>query len=1020
MADFLRLTLPTYMGGLPATHDYINNYGGTPAPADGAKSGGHPQDGTFFVAFGEDGLALHANRPHKALAANTDFLDDVVSGEVPIPTELSVTAPGGAVTKKQLTSTSMFVGISGTYSDTQFWRDRLVEVLDPVSGDELRDGTGARIRISAIKKSDDSTNAVGNEVTGFTANPFIYFSPAIPSGQDYILSYGKQESLVGMVKDKTGLDAMTRLLGGKARNTAEYQTLIQQIVRTTGTNPALVDAVVGSVFETPDDGNLKAKTDRMVFDVDPSDDAGATYRDFLWQAGRDGSLRNMLTLAENAKGGSACLLSTGLSQMYIGDGNMTANNGLMGLTDSTHNVIRLWEADRGFQDTLFSMLNGSRWMATIGDGTNTFGDFEGTGAISTAIAWFVANAPSQVDGLILFIKAGSYQISSTITLPANKRVVIIGESREGVSIDNSLTVSNPAIEIPTTGHLEIENVTFVEGNSSAHAIDVYGVLRMRRCTLDTQGIQILGSSGVASGRTVVVEDCDISYNAGSSGAYATIRVAMDNVSTPGFGDILFRNCALYSGPTNPLLDIKANGSGTGTLGNVVFERCKIYIASQTAAAGPNPDGDPGVIHLDPHSTAFLEVESVQWLDTNVLVTGANNASIMMYCRQYLSDFIDIKKMVISGGRWTVSTSVTTITPFYTGGWTAGTDPHIWEFIIEDVVLGWTGTNADYGASAAELSNSVFQAAFFISAREVRVRNIRFEKWFPRGRGGELWLCPYGTADPGVGGYLDVDGIHFGERELGVDYGHDDYRVYVHGYGNQRHGRIRRLVIDMPTESVSRVDKGALGLDNSKCIAEDCEISGFNYAGDAAIYVASSGHVIRRCRLTTNSVGILNSGDASTVLEVSECLITGGVYGINLYVAQSSGQYIDPIIRNNTIANCSGNHVSIAPDNTASDLCITGNRMYGGSSQRIRLGSDGVASAASLVGIIDGNDLDRGSVHVVGGPTSGGAMDIIGVVSYWDTDDAAGSVDWNDKNVSTSTSLYLFNNNAYYSQESYEA
>lgn len=58
---FHRLTTPSYFGGLPAGYDRINtpsdpSVGGTGVPAlTSAKKSGGPNDGTYFVAFGEDG-----------------------------------------------------------------------------------------------------------------------------------------------------------------------------------------------------------------------------------------------------------------------------------------------------------------------------------------------------------------------------------------------------------------------------------------------------------------------------------------------------------------------------------------------------------------------------------------------------------------------------------------------------------------------------------------------------------------------------------------------------------------------------------------------------------------------------------------------------------------------------------------------------------------------------------------------------------------------------------------------------
>jgi hypothetical protein len=189
MPDFHRLTTPTYLGGLPATHGYINNTpgGGSQAPVDGAKSGGHSQDGTFFIAFGEDALSSYGNRAHGALATNTDWLDDVISGELPVPAESGSTA-SGAVTSVQL-SGSIFVGRQTEYQDTQYWRDKLCKVVDTATGNELLTSTDLPIKI--IKITSDAgglTNVIGTQATGFYTDPYVFFtSPGIQDTQAYTL-----------------------------------------------------------------------------------------------------------------------------------------------------------------------------------------------------------------------------------------------------------------------------------------------------------------------------------------------------------------------------------------------------------------------------------------------------------------------------------------------------------------------------------------------------------------------------------------------------------------------------------------------------------------------------------------------------------------------------------------------------------------------------------------------------------------------------------------------------------------
>jgi hypothetical protein len=219
---FHRLTTPAYIGGLPGTHDYINDPvangdPGAAAPADGKKASGVNQ-GTYMVAFGEDATASDTNRPAKALAQNTDFLDDVVSGQAPV-TFHSDGSTVGALATVVLTG-EVFVGKSG-FANNQENRDRLISVLNSTTLDELVDGSGVRVKVSSI--TDGVSNIVGTEADGFYTNPTLNFTPSIPASTSYRIVYGKRSSLVNAIKNKDDFDALTYPgIRVAHRNTAEF------------------------------------------------------------------------------------------------------------------------------------------------------------------------------------------------------------------------------------------------------------------------------------------------------------------------------------------------------------------------------------------------------------------------------------------------------------------------------------------------------------------------------------------------------------------------------------------------------------------------------------------------------------------------------------------------------------------------------------------------------------------------------------------------------------------------------
>lgn len=121
---FHRLAVPSYFGGLPATYDYINDPAtngdpGVASPSDAKLAvSGHPNEGTYFVGFGDDGEAFNANRPHVALAQNTDFLDDLLHEDLAVPSFIDKNGIGSSTiainTATDLGGVPIFVGPPGT------------------------------------------------------------------------------------------------------------------------------------------------------------------------------------------------------------------------------------------------------------------------------------------------------------------------------------------------------------------------------------------------------------------------------------------------------------------------------------------------------------------------------------------------------------------------------------------------------------------------------------------------------------------------------------------------------------------------------------------------------------------------------------------------------------------------------------------------------------------------------------------------------------------------------------------
>lgn len=199
---FHRLAVPSYSGGLPGTHDYINDPAangdpGSPAPVDGPKGSG-TNEGTYFVAFEEPAFALAVNRPAQALAENTDFLDDVIHRDLAVPAFLDVAAGHGGTSSVVLTGAT-FVG-SGGLANTQAHRNQLVQFVDPTTGAPLswQSAAGPPVVHSTANVSLIHLAAVNQLGNGFVTNPTADLAVTIPTAVAFRVLYYVR----GRVKDQ--------------------------------------------------------------------------------------------------------------------------------------------------------------------------------------------------------------------------------------------------------------------------------------------------------------------------------------------------------------------------------------------------------------------------------------------------------------------------------------------------------------------------------------------------------------------------------------------------------------------------------------------------------------------------------------------------------------------------------------------------------------------------------------------------------------------------------------------------
>jgi len=235
---FHRLGVPSYFGGLPGGYDYINNaISGTPANADGAKSGG-PNAGTYFVAFGEDATSSDFNRANKALSQNTDFIDDLLHQDLAVPTRTNNVTPGGPVASITIIGPGIFLGNIS---------DELQDLF------HITDGNDNDIEVTGTKVAAASISSGGSLGSGFSAgNVTIALTVAIPSSQTYRVWYGTRSNLANLPSDA--------FVSMRVRSAVQVDAVTEELFRLLHGNGEAWNAAWDSDIYTLNQGILELRT----------------------------------------------------------------------------------------------------------------------------------------------------------------------------------------------------------------------------------------------------------------------------------------------------------------------------------------------------------------------------------------------------------------------------------------------------------------------------------------------------------------------------------------------------------------------------------------------------------------------------------------------------------------------------------------------------------------------------------------------------------------------------------------
>jgi hypothetical protein len=406
------------------------------------------------------------------------------------------------------------------------------------------------------------------------------------------------------------------------------------------------------------------------------------------------------------------------------------------------------------------------WQLSVGDGVNSFGDFNGPGAIHRAIDFIRAfTGVDSTTGLQrpwsmrLLCKRGNYILRaippvtpphSTIFINDGETLILEGEgivppgepfpTEGGYASGTNVSIElGPQFNLSGPGaRLEMENLTF-SANGNQTCMIRQGHAEFRSCLLNNPGFTI-DSAPIPGGNApeaLVVKDCTFNCFSAAIKVFFGLQNGVGNVSETA-ARARVENCDVTMTGAFPFVEINGSPSQAGNFDSsvtvrwdgVVVKECTFQLAGGTDF---NPFGSkPGLAGFTSVSNACTigdlifedcRVDAGTSTDTGVflhLPTGIANSG---------SDQATVERVILRRGRWSTLTDISVFAPFYVGGPTflnfdqggnlvTGVD----QLIVEDMEFGWTSTsnNLSYGASPLNIGS-----AFSFSADDVQIRNLKF-------------------------------------------------------------------------------------------------------------------------------------------------------------------------------------------------------------------------------------------------------------------------------------------------------
>jgi hypothetical protein len=564
-------------------------------------------------------------------------------------------------------------------------------------------------------------------------------------------------------------------------------------------------------------------------------------------------------------------------------------------------------------------------LITVGDGTNSVGDFSGPDAIQRAIE--SVRVGSDPWTAVILVKHGLYVITSVdgVDITERSTLVLIGEgsatddpSESTVIQDNRSDSLNGAISV--NGSLYCDRIWFIGGTADDVAIHIdrnlsYGtdsIIEARNCTFNGCGIRIFS---LIDNTRVRFINC----NFNGSGIISEYTFCLIKPRVIGNHDgVEFETCffELENGVTAATVEAaNITYSSICSVSYVRFRGCRIDISA--ILTSPDHNGaTQGPIAIREYagiaSAGDFQINEITFEDCDVLSKKRTSGySMLLYL--YLDYRMVVNNFTIRGGRWITSALGTSNTsPFYIGGSLPALPLILVDRVcIENIEMGWGLDDSrtfysygeDYGGPPSEITSSGSWPAFYVQGKHIRVNNwhIRGTTRFGSTRA-ELIIKPWYDAN--------VDGIYIDDfSESGTPGSLPTYRIKLYAAGvwggtKPQTAIYRNIIFDMGAWSVDDIDLGTIIEVSSNSggypvVLDSCQVlntrvnGGFN--GGVGFYCNTSAraHEFINCVARKNKIGF--SHVLSSTFSIGGVIIRGGLYEDNYeygIIAYTDGDYGD--------------------------------------------------------------------------------------------------------------------------------